>query len=100
MDEKKLSDTALKINGAIGDLADLCFEKIQESLKAFDLPEPVAQAISNLADNATMLNLYIANGSPYVKHEDLGNNVAEICEALIILDKACSEKMALKEINP
>lgn len=81
----------LDINGPIGDLSDLAFEKIRESLKAFDLPKPVQTAICDLADSAVMLNLYIANGSPYVKNQDLGDNVATICEALIILDNACHD---------
>ena len=83
----------LEINGAIGELSDLAFEKIRESLRAFDLPKPVQTAICDLADSAVMLNLYIANGSPYVKNQDLGNNVATICEALAILDNACKERI-------
>lgn len=93
MDEKKLSDTQLDINGAIGDLADLCSEKIKETLKAFGLPEPVIQAIWELEGCGTMLNLYIAKGDPYVKNADVGEDVANILEKLKILDEACQERI-------
>jgi hypothetical protein len=82
-------------NDALGELSDIAFEKIQSSLKAFELPEPVQQAICDLADAHAMLNMRITGGPGSVSNEDLGSNVSRIFESLDILDKACQERESI-----
>ncbi len=79
-------------NDALGELSDLAFEKIKSSLKAFELPESVQQAICDLADTHAMLSMRMTGGPGSVNNEDLGSSITGMFGAMDILDKACRER--------
>jgi phosphoglycolate phosphatase-like HAD superfamily hydrolase len=84
--QKHLTEIAMDINGVLGDLSEIINDAIKEHLAKLGLPENEVEAIWRLADNSVMINLYIANGDPYVKNEDVGEIIAEVLASLKILN--------------
>jgi hypothetical protein len=79
------------ITEILGQLQDLAFETIKESLKALELPEPVQEAIYQLASNANMLEICMTGGLNQT--DDIGDLISRTLGNLAVLDKVCSERV-------
>jgi hypothetical protein len=78
------------INGILGDLSDLAFEKIKSSLKVLELPEHIQKAIYGLATEADMLNICIVGGLNST--DDIGGVISRTFGHLETLDKIYPER--------